>query len=43
VANEFKVAAAKQMGDVGLLAREEVVNADDVVAHAHEPLTEMAS
>jgi hypothetical protein len=43
MAEELEVAAAEEVGDVRLLAREEVVDADDVVPGFHEPFAEMAA
>jgi hypothetical protein len=40
---QFEVASAEQMGDVRLLAREEVVETDHIVAHRYESVTEMAA
>ena len=43
VPEELEIAAAEQVGDVRLLAREEVVDADHVVPHLHETVAEMAA
>ena len=43
VADELEVAPAEQMGDVRLLAGEEVVDADHVVAGVDESLAEVAA
>ena len=43
VSDELEVATAEQVGDVGLLTREKVVDADDVVPHLDETVTEVAA
>ena len=43
VAEELEVGLREEMGDVGLLAREEVVDADHVVALGDQPLAEVAA
>jgi hypothetical protein len=43
VADELEVGLREQVRDVGLLAGEEVVDADHVVARGHEPVAEMAA
>ena len=43
VPQQFKIFVAKQMGDIRLLAGEEVVHADNIVAVSHESLAEMAA
>ena len=43
VAKEIEVRLREKVGDVRLLAREEVVDADHVVTFADEPLAEMAT
>ena len=43
VADQLEVGAAEQVGDVRLLAGEEVVQADDVVPALEQPLAEMGA
>ena len=43
VPQQFEVGLREQVGDVRLLTREEVVDADHVVAHRHEAVAEMAA
>ena len=41
MANQFKIRLAQQVGDIGLLAREEIIEADHVVPGRDQSLAEM--
>ncbi len=41
VADQFEIRPAQQVSDIGLLAGEEIIHADDVVSLVDQPLAQM--